>query len=422
MATLKPSLALVAILVFVVMHDMCVAEDAQQGRPSSTDSVDVEPSRLHKGHRHHDYYQGKKDSSYGHDGDRYHNDEHHQYGNHPDPEGPHPPLPPTLSGPAPSTGRATTNPPRLDPHGVTEKCDWNVASLECGNNTTRGMPGARKADLDTGRAVCTSDQPYAAIPAGNTVCKMSGDCTAWFISKKHMVTAGHCVASFGEKQYTIDAANPGKVCCRVLADGSCDNDALFDIRAWVTTRGYFEGRADGDGDFNDGAVLLVEPATDNNIKPQPLKLKTFNRVGVPSLSIKTTGFPCEDIRTCGNWIGVPTPEFGCDASNGIDCKILREWNAMEAPLGATTAATAAGEPITYLGPVCGGHSGGDLVDTSDNKAFGILVSGPCGCDDNQRARSTFSQVVDRGQDGGVWLEGLRAIVPGSDGYHNEYSA
>lgn len=192
----------------------------------------------------------------------------------------------------------------------------------------------------------------------------------------------------------------------------------------MTTRGFFEGRADDDTDFNDGAVLLVEPATDDNICPHPLNVKTFNRVGVSSLSIKTSGFPCEDTRSCPNWNGVNTPEFGCGPSNSIDCRILREWRATAAPLGATTATTSAGEPLTYLGPVCGGHSGGDLVDTSDNTAFGILVSGPCGCENNQRARSTFSQLVDRGQDGGVWLEGLRAIVHGSDGYeyHNRYSA
>ena len=88
---------------------------------------------------------------------------------------------------------------------------------------------------------------------------------------------------------------------------------------------------------------------------------------------------------------------------------LRQWSSQQAP---ENTPTSAGQPLTYLGSVCGGHSGGTLIDTADDKAFGILVSGPCGCDEDGRARSGFSQNVDKGQDNGVWIANLvDAVAP-----------
>lgn len=105
----------------------------------------------------------------------------------------------------------------------------------------------------------------------------------------------------------------GQVCCDVQEDGSCPDSALFDIEAWVTTRGYYFGGASNQ-DANDGAVIVVKPAAKESLTPVPLKLKTYNGGSVPSLTIQTDGFPCEDTRTCAGVDGTPTPEVGCDDS------------------------------------------------------------------------------------------------------------
>lgn len=184
---------------------------------------------------------------------------------------------------------------------------------------------------------------------------------------------------------------------------------MFLVMAWVTTRGWFE-LPDSLGASNDGAVLYVQPLTQANTQPSPVATTTFNGVGssIPALNITTSGFPCADDRF-----------EGCDAANGLDdiCGVLRGYTVGDA-LPILGSNNVIGDLIVYQGSSCGGHSGGPL-SAPDNgvSGFGILVSGPtvdCTLAGGSSG-STYTQIVDKVQRYGVYVDALATAVTDAAG-------
>lgn len=196
----------------------------------------------------------------------------------------------------------------------------------------------------------------------------------------------------------------GNICCNPNPDNSCPNNSLFNVLAWVTIKGWWELGEGRGGTNNDGAVLLVEPATNSNIAPVPLSTTTFNGRSLPALRITTSGFPCADDRF-----------QGCDLASGINdnCTALRGYTLPSAALPILDSNNADGNELIYTGSSCGGHSGGPLSAPNDNvDAFGILVNGPTpNCTlDGSTSGSTYSQIVDKTQRFGVHLARLVEAV------------
>lgn len=196
------------------------------------------------------------------------------------------------------------------------------------------------------------------------------------------------------------------MCCNVQADGNCPNNALFNVRAWVSTLGWWNlagGNFPNDAPPNDGAVLLVTPAAPSAITPVPLPLTSlFGQQVVTPQEVTSTGFPGASDATC--------------ASQTF--RQIRAWSADTAPVTSLceiTNGAALDQCVEYIGDVCGGNSGGSMVN--NNGAFGICSFGESGCDDNGQSRVGFTQVVSQGQNEGAWLQGLigaaAAAVPPS---------
>jgi hypothetical protein len=190
---------------------------------------------------------------------------------------------------------------------------------------------------------------------------------------------------------------------------------VFNIVSWVTTKGYFDLPYPL-GETNDGAVLLVEPATESNIVPEPLATTTFNGpsfgVGstIPPLDITTSGFPCSD------------PRFeGCSATNGLTDKCT-ERRGYTTPVASPILETnnIVGDVLVYTGSSCGGHSGGPLSAPANGVGgFGILVSGPtfdCSLPD-ATSGSSYSQIVDKLQKNSVFVDSLATALQGTRTLH-----
>lgn len=177
----------------------------------------------------------------------------------------------------------------------------------------------------------------------------------------------------------------------------------------MTTKGYYNFPY-SIGETNDGAVLLVEPFTDSNIEPVPLDTTTFNGEGssIPSLDIATSGFPCSDDRFAG-----------CNEDQGLNgvCAVLRGYTASQA-LPILDTNNAVGALLTYQGSSCGGHSGGPLsAPDSGVPGFGILVSGhtfDCSLEGGSSG-STYSQIVDKNQRYGVFVDALVLAIEKATG-------
>lgn len=100
-------------------------------------------------------------------------------------------------------------------------------------------------------------------------------CTAWFIGKQHVATAGHCVVDWGPNGpfYMLDPSKDNHVCCKFRDNGSCYLKAKWRVTKWVTTTGFF---VNAPSRANDGAVLKVEPVNATRFtQPVPQALTTF---------------------------------------------------------------------------------------------------------------------------------------------------
>lgn len=196
------------------------------------------------------------------------------------------------------------------------------------------------------------------------------------------------------------------MCCNVdLETGDCPNNAVFNVVAWVTTKGWYH--------FpkysllsNAGAVLYVEPATESNIQPVPLDTATFNGVSIPPLNITTSGFACQD------------DDFGwCNADNGLParCRAVTGYNvSLASPILGSN--NVVGDLLVYPGLACPAHDGGPL-SAPDNgvPGFGIMLgAGPYDCslsgNTSEAIASYFVQIVDKLQAHGVYVDSLAAAV------------
>jgi hypothetical protein len=183
-----------------------------------------------------------------------------------------------------------------------------------------------------------------------------------------------------------------------------DCDARFDIRAWVATEGYWQN-AESSGN-NNGAVLLVQPASDSVHAPVPLVTTSVFGLNMQQpRGIATSGFPLR----C---FGFPRER--------------REWNATAAPVSDSICplakdGNANADCLAYIGSSCSGHNGDPLVqreDGSQDKAFGIFLKGT-DCQDDGTSRAAFTLIVDQAQAFGVWVEGLIQAAAGAlEGEHH----
>lgn len=191
------------------------------------------------------------------------------------------------------------------------------------------------------------------------------------------------------------------MCGNVQADGTCPNNALFNVRAWVTTLGYFEGVGNPKNNTalpNDGAVLLVTAAAAQSITPVPLATTSLFGSQVQAQQVTASGFPAQDDRF-----------IGCASFTFTD---LFAWTADAAPVNTIfcplTAGAASSNCLAYVGSSCGGSSGGPIVNPTV-EAFGTCSFG-FNCGEvglpNDQSFVAMAQIVNQGQDQGVWLESL----------------
>lgn len=195
------------------------------------------------------------------------------------------------------------------------------------------------------------------------------------------------------------------VCCRVDPKTSaCPNSAKFNVLAWLSTRGYWnepnKTRTPDSYTTNDGAVLFVQPATDQNMEPVPLKLHSFGRGRVPSMSFSATGFPRREDEKFRQGCSVLTEQ----------CVQHMGYNTTQAPQNADTS--TAGQDLDYYGDNCGGNSGGVVttVLNGETVAFAIVTAADSECEAEGRSKTYFTQNVDQGRDYGVRLDLLSAAV------------
>jgi hypothetical protein len=207
----------------------------------------------------------------------------------------------------------------------------------------------------------------------------------------------------------------GFICCNINNQNQCANDAVFNIVSWVTTKGWFD-LPNHMGGTNDGAVLLVEPATESNILPDPLVTFTFNgptyEVGstIPPLDITTSGFPCPDARF-----------EGCTAVNGLT-EFCTERLGYTIPSASPLLDTnnIVGDVLVYTGSSCGGASGSPLSAPNNGVGgFGILIAGPTAdCTlPGATSGSSYSQIVDKLQMNGVFVDSLAMALQGTRTRH-----
>lgn len=233
-------------------------------------------------------------------------------------------------------------------------------------------------------------------------------CTAWFTSRDGdgymMVTAGHCVANGGSRQYFIDPAAPNQVCCNYDAAGTCIG-GLFDVRAWVTTQGWYTSGT------NDGAVIWVQQVPQfasglavPQITPvlQPITYNPFN-ANLPATTLFSDGYPANSTKPDGT-----SSDEGCDFATG---KELWSWS-VPTPVSPINTNTQQGRDVTYQVPGCAGHSGGRLLNT-DMNAFAILVRGPTGCPTNGVSDTTFTQIVNQRGPYGAHIAAMQQAVQAS---------
>lgn len=216
----------------------------------------------------------------------------------------------------------------------------------------------------------------------------------------------------------------GPVCCNVNKNPTTDpdkacnsNEAAFDIKAVVSTLGWWES-PDDLWRNNDGAVLLVSPRNPSkSITPRLFPITSVFGQAVPSLRVQSLGFPGPDDR------GLKAGKCTAPEVTGRE---LRRWSLDETlgdvrqqPFTVPAAqqsfmacspvdGRAARNCIAYVGDLCGGHSGGPLINTGikPQAVFGIATTYTDCVYANGQSLAIFTQIVTQAQDQGAWVSEL----------------
>ncbi|WIA35604.1 hypothetical protein OEZ86_004025 [Tetradesmus obliquus] len=183
-------------------------------------------------------------------------------------------------------------------------------------------------------------------------------CSAWFVTPKHLVTAGHCISYLkngetGSGIYDVNPANPGYVCCHFLPvrpgiDASsqprCRKPWMWNVTKWVTTAGYFNSELEA----NDGAVIEVVPADPRpnmTVAAIPQRLMAYDPLKpIPRHRAYLDGYP-----------GQAAFDSGCSSMN------TTQRYFTEASLEPNLGTGILGLPAEYPLSGCVGQSGGRVA-------------------------------------------------------------
>lgn len=248
----------------------------------------------------------------------------------------------------------------------------------------------------------------------------------------------------------------GYVCCNFIEPvefGSCQLNAWYYLLRWVTTRGYWDFPSINNP--NDGAVFLVAPGNPGvTIEPVPIPISTFNKRQVPSLLLRGPAYacgtaapvpptgkqcrykpnapspPCSSlllpgictqgtasyIAICCNCEDIPVFTDLCTTlANG--CFTRYQWLSQQQPVDTLFLPENSGQVLTYVAPVCGNGAGGPLINLFANSAFAIAISATSPCTATIGTQqglglASYAQLVDRGQQDGVWVGALASALIG----------
>ncbi|KAF6266447.1 hypothetical protein COO60DRAFT_453975 [Scenedesmus sp. NREL 46B-D3] len=268
----------------------------------------------------------------------------------------------------------------------------NGAGAGAGPATDAGIDAARRSSFVQPASVCSGDPPINQTTPSRTLCRLFVNsldtntylCTAWFITPKHMVTAGHCISLLGgpagSGMYDVDPANPGYVCCNFVEPQPgakpsksplCKKPWMWIVTKWVTTVGYFNTESEA----NDGAVIEVVPADPRpgrTVSALPQRIKPFspNR-RIPRHRAYLDGYPAREASDAGCGRLVDTRRY-----------------ATQAAVQPNSGTGMLGLPAEYPLSGCVGQSGGRAVRGGPGGlAYGIQTYGSRICEPDGRGRS-----------------------------------
>eukprot|EP00884_Botryococcus_braunii_P000958 jgi/Botrbrau1/10863/Bobra.0025s0040.1 len=252
----------------------------------------------------------------------------------------------------------------------------NWGSLEAGSPQEGNAGVAPKKALcnigpqlqDYGQYIATTSicMAYFYMFANQTVYTA---CTAWFVGKTLVMTAGHCVAGLGTGKYHVVkgqyTGRYGVVCCKNDPGTNIDNcpsDYNFNIIDISATFGWMNRAFLG----NDGAILLVDRPAVEQLHPigAPIAYETKADDACYSYPTYYAGYP---VSSGGS-------VKGCSASFERRMFYSYALHFERCEPGDPTVPT-----FTVRGGACGGMSGGPWLSLATNTVWGILVSGSSEC-------------------------------------------
>ncbi|KAF8056466.1 hypothetical protein HT031_006323 [Scenedesmus sp. PABB004] len=266
-----------------------------------------------------------------------------------------------------------------------------------------GLPAASSGAEDavaTPASICPSDPPFVPTSPSRTTCRLfvnfrtggsisSYLCTAWFMGPRHVVSAGHCVASEG--RYMLDVDDPGMMCCNFKNATACRRPASWRIKRWVTSVGFLANNME----TNDGSVLEVEPYMETGYQPgEPSEIRSFYPRPVPEHKAYLDGYPGNDAS-----------DTGCTGNN-----ITRRYFTAARVAPTNPSGGVDGRPVDLQLAGCMGESGGRVMRGGPRgTVYGLQTYGFTICIDG-RGSSGVTQVTTTATACGVCLPCLQAAV------------